>query len=489
MSAHRGILRNMGMLFGAAAGAQLFGLLASPFITRLFAPDSFGVLALFLSYATAIGTISCLRYDQALMLPRHDRDALPLLALSFLVGTAIALACAALIHWQGPQFLAITGGDALQPWFPFVPLFSWLVGTNQALRHWLARQRGFGDLARLNLARGILAPLTTIAAGITGFLGPSGLLLGRFVSIGAQSAGMAFAGGKRCWREIGIRRTSRALLPAAKRHWRFPALDTPSVLIYNIGKEIPVFLLTFFLGETVTGYYGLTILVLQAPVALVLAAVGQVLYQHASAMQAAGDQLSGLLEETLRYIITVGLLPAAVLACSGPALFSVFFGSRWHEAGAYAAALAPWLLAMMASNATAVLFRTLERQELDLFINVLLLVVRVLALLVGAHLFADPILAMVLLSLSSVLVSFWRVAILVRLVGARHRHLLQHLWCQLLCALPTILLLLFATIGLRTPAPLTVAVSAFASIPYVVLSVRRDPTLRTKLEYALGRDQ
>lgn len=283
-----GFLRHVAVLFGGTATSQLVGVLATPVIARLFAPEAFGVLALFLSYTTIVGTVSCLRYDHAIMLPASDRDAHLLLALSLLVVTGIAGLCGAMVYLVGESLLAATGAQALEPWFWSVPLFIWLFGVGQAFRQWFTRRQRFSELAGYQIVRGVSSPLVTIVAGVSGTVGPAGLLLGRFVGLGLQTAMVTVQSIRRDLRDVLAGFCLGDIGAVARRYWRFPLLDTSSVLIFNVGKEVPVLLLALYLGAEVTGYYGLTILVLQAPATMVLAAVGQVLFQHASARHAAG---------------------------------------------------------------------------------------------------------------------------------------------------------------------------------------------------------
>ena len=481
-----GFLRHVAILFGAAATSQLVGILATPILSRIFAPEAFGLLALFLSYGTIVGTISCLRYDYAVMLPADDDEAASLLALSVLVATTVALLCA-MGQWAfGDTLLRATGAAGLAPYFGLVPAFIWLTGISQAFRQWFARKERFGDLAAFQLLRGTTTPLAAIAAGLAAHTGPAGLLFGRFVGLILQTAALGRALVQNFPRPLTAALRPAPLWRAARRHWRFPLLDTTSVFVFNVGKEAPVFLFTLYLGETVTGYYGLTILVLQAPASMVLAAVGQVLFQVASARHAAGEAIGGLLAETLRQTLTLATLPVVVLGACGPTLFAFAFGSRWREAGLYAAILSPWLLSFVLSNATAVLFRTLERQDLDLLANLALLVVRIGALWVGTQLFDSAVIAIALMSGASALVNFRRVGFLLRETRTEPGPLIRHGAAQAALAIPAAL----AVVGTDTVlglAPLWVLGAAtLGAVPYAIGSAKRDPALLLRLQNALA---
>lgn len=62
-------------------GCLGLGVLVAPVIARLFAPEAFGVVALFLSIAGIICVVVCLRYELSIMLPKTDEEAANLLEL------------------------------------------------------------------------------------------------------------------------------------------------------------------------------------------------------------------------------------------------------------------------------------------------------------------------------------------------------------------------------------------------------------------------
>ena len=59
--------------------AQAIGILITPILTRLYAPEAFGTLALFTSITSILSVIACMRYELAIMLPESDEEAANLL--------------------------------------------------------------------------------------------------------------------------------------------------------------------------------------------------------------------------------------------------------------------------------------------------------------------------------------------------------------------------------------------------------------------------
>ena len=71
-------IRNTLTLVSGNTLAQLIPLLAEPVLTRLFPPEDFGLLALFISISSLFAIVATGRYELAVMLPSKDEDAVNL---------------------------------------------------------------------------------------------------------------------------------------------------------------------------------------------------------------------------------------------------------------------------------------------------------------------------------------------------------------------------------------------------------------------------
>ena len=74
--------KNSLLLIGGTAISQLIPIGISPLLTRIYTPKEFGVLALFVSIAKIISVFSTGRYEPAIVLPKKDKEALNLMAIS-----------------------------------------------------------------------------------------------------------------------------------------------------------------------------------------------------------------------------------------------------------------------------------------------------------------------------------------------------------------------------------------------------------------------
>ena len=86
--------------------AQAITILTAPIISRLFAPEAFGVLNVFTSLIGIVAIVICLRYEYAIMLPEDNTDAINIFALCLVIAFGISAdsRCgdylSLVIHWS-----------------------------------------------------------------------------------------------------------------------------------------------------------------------------------------------------------------------------------------------------------------------------------------------------------------------------------------------------------------------------------------------------
>ena len=120
--------------------AQVITIIAAPILTRWYAPETFGIYALFLSITSILGVISCMRYEIAIMLPEQDEAAANLVGVSLGFAFLVTLITVPLLWWSR---------DALPGWLnsPDLGFYLWLIppavfitGVLLAMNYWNSRK-------------------------------------------------------------------------------------------------------------------------------------------------------------------------------------------------------------------------------------------------------------------------------------------------------------------------------------------------------------
>ena len=76
-------LNIMTLMLGTTV-AQAIPIIISPILTRIYSPEEFGLLILFMSIVSILSVIVSLRYERAIIQPLDDEDAISLVVISIL---------------------------------------------------------------------------------------------------------------------------------------------------------------------------------------------------------------------------------------------------------------------------------------------------------------------------------------------------------------------------------------------------------------------
>lgn len=350
---------------GATGAAQLVTILAAPVITRLYSPSDYGAFAVAGALLFLLSSIACLRYDNAIPLPKLDVDAAQLVVVCLVASVAVGLAVVPVLSFEDALLLDALGAAALDESVWLLPIGIVSGGALAAFVGWMIRTKSYRELATSRITQSG----TTVAAQIGfGFLGTGapGLLIGSVLGALAALAQLARA----TWRRSApsFRSVTRIQVrSAANRYRRFPILSTPSIAINILGLEAPLIWMVAVYGPETGGHFALAQRIVALPIAVIAGAVGQVFFAEAARLvQEHPGELPALFKRTTRTLALIAVLPFVVGMIAAPHLFPVIFGEEWAEAGFYVAILAPSYFIQFVTWPTGGTLDVLERQDLHL---------------------------------------------------------------------------------------------------------------------------
>ena len=105
--------RGVSVLVGGTAGAQLVVLLAAPLLTRLYSPEDFGILAVYVGILSLLSVIASFKYELAIPLPEHENEVVAVTLLSFFLVLVIATLSGLLVIFAGESLAELLKVPAL----------------------------------------------------------------------------------------------------------------------------------------------------------------------------------------------------------------------------------------------------------------------------------------------------------------------------------------------------------------------------------------
>lgn len=451
----------------------------APVLTRLFAPEAFGVAALFASITGIVSIVACVRYELAIMLPKSSKEASNLLGGSLFFVLIITGVIVLIILCAADRIGQLFNSPELEKYLWLIPISVFANGTFLALNYWNSRTKHF---ARLSIARVISSTATafgSLGAGLNGFVNGGPLIATRVLGQTMSTVVL----GLQIWKsDRGLFNENirwDKMIAGLKRYKNFPIYNSWSALLNTTSQFLPTLFLAYFFSPRIVGFYALSLQVLFLPTSLIGQAVGQVFFQKASEANGQG-QLDMVVEGVFRRLVSVGMFPFLLLILLGKDLFLFVFGSQWSEAGIFVQMLSCWIFFAFLYSPLSLLFVVLEAQREALLVDVILFGSRCVALAIGGY-WGNPRIAVALFSFvgSSILCFmilrfFWRVRI-------PPQKPLVVLGQHLLVLCPMLLIVLWSNCVMKNRFLVTLWISALCGIAYYAVVLYRDVYLRKQL--------
>lgn len=355
-------VRDVVVLAGGTAIAQVVAVLVSPLLTRLYTPEDFGVLATYAALLGILTPVAALKYNVAIPLPRSRTAAANLLVASLTSVAMVTVVATAAIGLLQVAIPGQAGLFALGLWIWLLPLGLMGGGVYAALMFWSIRKKGYRLIARTKLSQAVGKTGIQLALGLLN-LAPGGLLLGHLTG---QTAGVGtFA--RRLWsddRRLLRNVTRKRVLAMVRRYRGFAAMGSGAGLLNSGGMYLAPLLLVTFYGPGTAGLFALAERMVKVPVGLVSVSVGQVYFGELSRSVDQPRRLRAMLFKISGRLALLGLVPALALGAFGEPLFAFVFGGEWAEAGRFAQVLALSMFFSFVMMPAAQNLNALERQDL-----------------------------------------------------------------------------------------------------------------------------
>jgi len=369
-----GFARNVGILASGTVFAQVLMAAALPVLTRLYTPEDFSILAVFVASTSLVTVVANLRYNLAIPLPESDLDAMALLVGAIAAGLGVSAFAALTILLAPETVTALIGQPDLKPFLWMIPLSIVIASTYNALQYWTSRRKRFGLVTRTRITRSVGGASGQLGLGFAQ-AGPVGLLMGQILSEGLGIVAL-MRDLLRNDRETLLKINWRKIVNQLNRHRRFPLFSGPEALFDTASAQVPTILIAAYAIGPEAGFLFLAMRLLGMPARIIGASVAQVFVVEAPTKLRNGG-LYGLTVKTVRSLLLIGALPMLLAAVLAPPLFPVIFGPEWERAGWLVTWLAPSFLLQFAVSPVSSLLHVMGRLQLAMWLHAVSLVVRV----------------------------------------------------------------------------------------------------------------
>ena len=357
-------------LLAGAGLARVVGLLSIPILTRLYSPEDFAVLGLYMALIAVLMPIMTLRYSQAVPLPKTDVMAFNLFSVCFKLIIIFSVVLYFLFAIWGERIFAIFDMGELFPWWWLVVLGVSGSAFYELFSLWATRKRSYRVIAKTQFAQSIIGSAVKVVMGLLA-IKPFGLILGQFLSQTVGIGGFlrdARKDFKSCYPRVTI---GKEML-VAKYYQSFVWYRLPSQFLMAFSVQAPVMMMASLYGKELTGQLSLAIMAISLPVGLIGGAMAKAYYAEIALLGKGNvGKISKLTVSVQKRLFSIGLPVAAASWFLAEPLFVFVFGQEWSVAGEYAAILSPYILLQFTSAPLVQAINVLGSQASFLIINIM----------------------------------------------------------------------------------------------------------------------
>lgn len=376
------LVQNSAKLLSANVFAQAIGLAVYPILTRLYAPENFGVLNLFLSIGGIFILLATLDYQQAIVLPKEEKHGIAVVHLCLLIALIVFGVVLLSVPFAG-SIAEIFKTPELKKWYWMLPIYILAMAGWNILSYWYIRHAEYNRNSGYQVMQSSLGAGMKIGLGYGGYL-QSGMIISSVLAPLFALLTSCMLAWKKHIRPV-LHSNRDTIREVAQKYRKFPMYSFPSSLLNTLSSQLPILLLTPVFGNAKIGLWSMAILLGFAPLSMISKTLSQTLYQHTMDLLHNGQSILATYRKFS--IGTIGIIvPSfAILWWLLPMLTSFLLGENWVQTGHILRWMLPWLAANTLTASTGFLAGVYFKQQIELLFEVLLIVLRISSIAIGIY--------------------------------------------------------------------------------------------------------
>lgn len=375
------LFRNAAKLFSANVLAQAIGLLIYPALTRIYAPEDFGLMNLFLSIGGVLVLLSTAEYYNAVVLPPEEKEGVAMAHVGLFGVVALTGLTLLSVLFSHP-IANVFKTPELADWYWLMPIYVFTMGSWNVLNYWYIRRNAYSRIQGFQISQSLLSAGAKLGLGTAGCL-QGGLILGTvlapFISLVA-SLGLAWKKHIRPLLRVDVHACRRVIVT----YRNFPAYSLPRTFVNMLAGQLPVFVLTPIFGTSELGFWTMAILLAFSPISMITRALYQSLYQYTVERVNAKRSIRPFYVRFTRLAMAVVVPGFGLLYVILPSLTAWLLGEEWRQTGEYIRWMLPWLACNVLTASTGFLADIFFKQKIGLLFEILMAVLRMAGVGLGA---------------------------------------------------------------------------------------------------------
>jgi len=333
-------LKNFALLFTGNSVSQVIPFLLAPFICRIFSPEEIAVQENFLAIVALVSIVAAGRFEIAFLLPKIQKKANNLFALSVLIAVMVSFAMLLTVFFK-KEIAELYNSPELEKYIFFLSPAIFLITINNIIIQWILRSGTYFLVSASRVTQAITQNGGYILLGYWGW-GITGLIIAWIIGNLIPVLLLIIPALKRFSSE-DVSTTS--MQTVAKEYKDFPMINSLHSFIDILATQFLIYMIiTQNYGGVTLGLFAIMSRYMRAPFNLIGTAVGQLYYREASIAKNENLSVNKIFNKSLLLVASITIPAMIIIYFYGPEIFALYLGDTWKDAGTYASIMAPALL-------------------------------------------------------------------------------------------------------------------------------------------------
>lgn len=373
------LAKNSAKLLSSNIVAQAIGFCVYPLLTRLYSPDDFGLLNLFLSIGGVLLLLATGEYYSAIVLPKTQSESNACFHVGMLCNLLVTTVCVLSFPFAS-QIASLFNAPNLLSWYFLLPFYVFLSASWQLLNYWYVRLVQFNRVSAYQLIHSSLNAGFKYVFGRGGCT-QGGLLVSTVISPFIALSSLVVTSYSMCKQLLKINWQQVKKMAVTYRY--FPCYTLPKALVNYVGGNLPVLLLAPFFSLTDIGFLGMALALSHVPINQVSKSFYQVFFEYTSRKVNQNEPIWYFFRRFLWIVGVTVLLVFALLYWILPPLVVWLLGNEWADVVPYIKALMPWLAMVCMYAPIDFVMDIFGKQDKQFYFEVALLIIRSIAMIMG----------------------------------------------------------------------------------------------------------
>lgn len=401
------LLANITVLLSGNVISQIILFISTPYLSRIYNPNDFGVTSIFTSITTILALFTTGRYEFSILTQKKGLNiSLSLVLILSLIVSILFLILLPFVFKVETINHFIIEHD-LNFNYSLIPIFTLIIGWNTGFQYYIQNKKKYKILSSISIVQTLLN--VSLAVLFNYFNSGHGLIYSLIIS--QLISVLLFSIYIKIKYKFNITLSGKQLVDYAKNNINFPKYLLMSDLSIVLNQQLTTILFGIMYNIEIVGFISIAIRLLKIPNILFSSSISSVLRIEFVELNSAGNvlQLKSLFNNILKKII-IYTFPIFVIGFFiMPIVITMYFGDTWQVAGRYSQALILMIYFEFISSCINSVFYILERQKMYMRIQIIRVLVSTLVILLFGSMNTDVIYVLYLYSIFDSLLSLYQI--------------------------------------------------------------------------------